>query len=66
MRIEAGIVSTVAGSGQQGCLDGPALQATFNYPHDVQYDPKTDTVFVADFGNDKIRTIRKGIHICVL
>eukprot|EP00667_Euglena_gracilis_P008124 EG_transcript_8217 len=35
-----GLVSTVAGCGMLGCLDGPASEAQFNFPVGVSLDPR--------------------------
>ena len=43
----AGVVSTVAGSGAVGCVNGPALQASFTDPRDVAVGPDA-SVFVID------------------
>ncbi len=52
----AGIVSTVAGTGVAGFAEGTAAKAQFNAPLGVTVDA-TGNVFVADFGNDRIRKI---------
>ncbi|HSD45183.1 MAG TPA: hypothetical protein VLB87_01125 [Pyrinomonadaceae bacterium] len=52
----AGEVSTIAGDGTAGYLDGPANQARFNGPVGVAVDPHGN-VFVADTYNDRIRMI---------
>jgi sugar lactone lactonase YvrE len=51
-----GQVSTVAGDGTAGHVDGPAAQARFNGPIGVAVDAKGN-VFVADSYNDRIRVI---------
>ena len=59
-RVDAktGIISTVAGTGQQGYSGdgGPAIKATFNVPHSIALDGKGG-IFVADIGNHRIRRI---------
>jgi|GEM_PF-2038184 len=58
-KIEPGIVplvSTVAGSGQAGYQDGPALTAEFNFPNDLVVDAKTN-IYVCEFYNHTIRII---------
>ncbi|MEG2803044.1 NHL repeat-containing protein [Stenotrophomonas sp.] len=51
-----GRVSTVAGDGQAGFVDGPAAQARFDAPMGVAVDG-SGRVFVADTYNDRIRVI---------
>jgi len=52
----AGVVSTFAGNGKQGALDGPADSAEFSVPTDVTVD-LLDNVYVADNYNSEIRKI---------
>lgn len=52
----AGVVSTFAGSGQQGATDGPAATASFFWPMGVAVD-RSGNVYVADGGNHLIRKI---------
>ncbi len=52
----AGIVSTLAGSGSSGSVDGAGVTASFNSPHGVAVDG-SGNVFVADTYNQKIRKI---------
>jgi sugar lactone lactonase YvrE len=52
----AGIVTTFAGSGEEGAADGVGSEATFSYPYGIAVDPN-GFVFVADGGNNKIRKI---------
>lgn len=51
-----GVVTTVAGSGDQGNTDGPGNTATFSYPTGIAVDANND-IYVADFDNHKIRKI---------
>jgi len=51
-----GTVTTVAGDGQPGARDGPALTARFLYPTGVAVD-QSGTLYVADRGGHTIRTI---------
>ena len=52
----AGVVSTLAGTGTVGNTDGTGTSAAFNNPGGVAVDV-SGTVYVADFGNHKIRQI---------
>lgn len=45
---------TIAGSGEPGDADGPALSAKFNYPTGIVFDSKGN-LYVADHNNNKIR-----------
>ncbi len=51
-----GTVSTLAGDGQRGFVDGPAAQARFDGPMGVAVDAG-GRVYVADTYNDRIRVI---------
>jgi sugar lactone lactonase YvrE len=52
----AGIVTTLAGNGEQGYADGTGTEAQFYAPNGVAVDRKGN-VYVADTGNNRIRTI---------
>lgn len=54
-----GTVTTLAGTGEAGFLDGPAAQARFHAPTGVAVDA-AGRVFVADGFNDRIRVIEAG------
>jgi IPT/TIG domain/NHL repeat len=49
-------VSTIAGTGNQGNNDGPALSATFKYPWGITVDNNGD-IYIADSYNRLIRKI---------
>lgn len=49
-------VSTLAGTGNEGFLDGEGTSAKFNWPNNVAVD-KAGNVYVTDVGNDSIRKI---------
>ena len=53
----AGVVTTLAGSGNAGSVDGPGTVARFDGPYGVAVDPTTGNLFVADKGNNEIREI---------
>jgi serine/threonine protein kinase, bacterial len=52
----AGVVSTLAGRGTAGYVDGPAATAAFSAPTGVAVDGQ-GTVYVADAGNNCIRAV---------
>lgn len=52
----SGNVTTIAGTGVLGSLDGPLAVATFNYPSSVVEDSQGN-LFVCDQSNHKIRKI---------
>lgn len=51
-----GMVSTVAGSGTLGYLDGPALTAQFHFPLGLTLD-NAGNIYVAEYQNQSIRKI---------
>ncbi len=57
--VAAPTVSTVAGSGDMGDLDGPVAAATFRNPMGVAVD-SLGTIYVSDNGNHRIRVIENG------
>ncbi len=53
-----GQVNTLAGTcGTQGYQDGPATTALFSYPMDVLVSEAEHLLYIADFGNHRIRAI---------
>jgi sugar lactone lactonase YvrE len=56
-KISGGIVTTLAGAGTAGYLDGLGSAAKFNSPTGVYTGPGVNNVFVADMGNQRIRKI---------
>lgn len=52
-----GHVTTLAGSGEAGFVDGPANKASFNQPYGVALDDAEITLYVADYLNHTIRQI---------
>jgi len=57
-RIQGGVVSTLAGSGTSGFLDGPAASARFSSPSSVAISGST--IYVVDTGNNRIRSVVGG------
>lgn len=51
-----GTVTTIAGAGAIGALDGPGLTATFRYPDGAVVDSQGN-VFISDQSNHKIRKL---------
>lgn len=56
----AGVVSTVTGSASTaagGFLDGTLAQAKFKYPRGIKFVSAENALYVADYGNKRIRKI---------
>ncbi len=53
-----GVISTIAGNGESGYSGdgGPALEATFNLPHEVRFDAAGD-LFIVDMANHVVRKV---------
>lgn len=58
-----GRVERVIGSGVPGLSDGPAIEARFNHPQGLAFDPAADTLLVADTGNHAIRAVHLGRRV---
>jgi DNA-binding beta-propeller fold protein YncE/peroxiredoxin len=54
---ESGVVLDAWGSGQKGFDDGSSLEATFNAPQGLTLNPDANVLYVADVGNNSVRTI---------
>jgi hypothetical protein len=59
-QIHSGVVSTFAGMGVAGDLDGSTSSAKLNFPYDVAADGK-GTIYVVDRFNHKIKMIAGGL-----
>jgi uncharacterized protein (TIGR03437 family) len=61
LKISGGSISTLAGNGTQGFGgdNGPAGSAQLNSPIGVAVD-KSGNVYIADFGNNRIRMVNSG------
>jgi sugar lactone lactonase YvrE len=55
----SGVVTTFAGTGQQGSADGVAANASFYIPYDLAFD-SSGSLYVTDVGNGAIRKIVNG------
>ena len=65
---KAGIITTIAGSPQQGFSGdgGPPASARFNQPHSIQFDGH-GSLYICDIGNHRLRRIdSKGKGILTL
>lgn len=53
-----GVIHTIAGSGEKGYSGdgGPALQASFNLPHEIRFDAKGD-LYIVDMANHVVRKV---------
>jgi DNA-binding beta-propeller fold protein YncE len=59
-----GDVTTLAGSGTAGLVNGEASGARFNFPRGVAVHPVTGDVYVSESHNNRIRKISQG-ELCV-
>jgi NHL repeat len=62
----SGDAATLAGSGTAGNTDGVALDATFNDPHGLAYCAHEHLLYVADTGNNEIRTVDLDAKVSTL
>jgi sugar lactone lactonase YvrE len=60
-----GIVSTLAGNGTSGYIDGIGTSSLFNFPSGVAVD-RNDNIFVTDTSNHRIRKITPGKVVSTL
>ena len=62
----SGVVTTLAGSGTATWADGTGTSASFNYPTGVAVSPNGLTVYVADQGNTRIRSVTSELVLVLL
>ena len=60
-----GTISTIAGTGEKGYSGdgGPALQATFNLPHELRFDATGSNLYIVDMTNHAVRKIDTQTNI---
>lgn len=63
--IKAGALTVVAGTGEEGDADGPALTATFSSPKGVAV-AKDGVVYIADTVNGTVRRVKDGVVDTIL
>lgn len=56
----AGVVTTLAGSGEQLAVDGLGIEASFVRPQAVAVDPSSGAIYVADTGMNAIRVLERA------
>jgi len=56
----AGVVTTLAGSGNATFADGTGTSASFNWPAAVAVDPSSGVIVVADKDNNRIRLVTQA------
>ncbi|XP_006812567.1 NHL repeat-containing protein 2-like [Saccoglossus kowalevskii] len=55
--VESKIVTTLAGSGKPGFVNGMGNQAMFNYPEGMAYDTENKVLYVVEFDNNCVRIV---------
>jgi sugar lactone lactonase YvrE len=50
-----GVVTTIAGNGQSGYVNGIAMNSSFSSPSDVAFNSTSGEIIIADTGNSRIR-----------
>jgi len=56
----AGVVTTLAGNGSAGTVDGPVAQARFDLPRTIAIDV-SGRVYVSELGSHRVRRISAGV-----
>ena len=52
-----GVVSTFAGTGSAGAVDGQGVNASFNNPQGIDFNQTDGCLYIVDQGNHRIRKI---------
>ena len=63
-QIKNGMVSTIAGTGEHGAMDGNTNEATFTYPMDLVMDG--ENILIADAATNSIRKIIPGSEVSTI
>jgi hypothetical protein len=50
-------VTTIAGTGEKGLVDGDLKSAQFNFPYGIFFDSIEQSLLVCDSGNGKLRKV---------
>jgi RHS repeat-associated protein len=58
-----GVVSTLAGIGKSGWVDGDPVVAQFNQPGGIAF---ASAIYIADTGNDALRIIVPALHVAAV
>jgi len=61
VRSPGGPSTVIAGSGNPGFVDGPAVEAALKEPRGIVHDARLDVIYVADTGNHAVRRIQGGV-----
>ncbi len=59
-------VTTSAGTGEPGLVDGPVETAQFNKPDGVTYNESTSALIVTDTGNNAIRQVSEAGYVTTI
>lgn len=55
--VSTGCIATILGTGAAGFAGDGTASATLNGPQGLAYDPNSDTLYVVDSGNNRVRTL---------
>ncbi|MGZ3498748.1 MAG: NHL domain-containing protein [Vulcanimicrobiaceae bacterium] len=57
----SGVVTTVAGNGSAGTVDGVGVDARFSTPGDITFDPFEHALYVVDWASNNVRKVTLGV-----